>query len=380
MAGIKRIKYRDKSGKQKVKYYITFYDEYGKQRTSGKSYPTQTEARNHLGEYKDCINDDLTIKQIFNYWKIKTSKYAETTQYNYKVYYARYIKHIEHKRYKRLSIMFLQRFIDDIEKTSKYSASYVLKMCRASVNYLIKKRLLTDNKFNFVDMVKTERQEVHHLDIDLIHKVLDIARKHYDYKTYCILYLFIGTGLRSSELFGLAVDDIDTDKLTVKVNKQCIRGRIKHKTKTDKSNRTIYIFPDLADVMREYIKTVKGTILFPNQTGGYIDGNNFHRRTWCKILELAGIDYRVRLHDLRGSYIDMVLSRGLSPKFAQNQVGHSKTETTLNVYAQNNRDMVDTARFVINDIFSNKEKNKEKNSEVEKSNVILFPKTRTMRG
>lgn len=380
MAGIKRVKYRNKDGKHKVKYYITFYDEYGKQRTSGKSYATKSEAQNHLGDYKDRINDDLTIKQIFNYWKTKTSKYAETTQYNYRVHYDRYIQPIEHKRYKRLSIMYLQRFIDDIEKTSKYSASYVLKMCRASVNYLIKKRLLTDNKFNFVDTVKTERQEIHHLDIDLIHKVLDIARKHYDYKTYCILYLFIGTGLRSSELFGLSVDDIDTEKLTVKVNKQCIRGQIKNKTKTDKSNRVIYIFPDLANVLAEYIKTVKGSILFPNKTGGYIDGNNFHRRTWCKILKIAGIDYRVRLHDLRGSYIDMVLSSGLSVKFAQNQVGHSKTETTLNVYARNNDDMVNTAQFVINDIFSHKEKNKEKNSVVGKSNIIQFPKRQTITG
>lgn len=379
MAGIKSVKYRDKNGKKKVKYYITFYDEYGKQRTSGKSYPTITEAKNHLGEYQKRINDDLTIKQIFDYWQTKTSKYADTTQYNYKVHYDRYIKPIEHKRYKRLSIMYLQRFIDDIEQTSKYSASYVLKMCKSAVNYLIKKRLLTDNKFNFVDSVKLERQEIHHLDIEQIREVLDVARYQYDYKTYCILYLFIGTGLRSSELFALNKSDVDLNNMTIRVNKQCIRTKLKHKTKTDKSNRVIYIFPDLADVLREYMQTVTD-ILFPNKDGGYMDGNNFNRRTWKKIKELSGITDRVRLHDLRGSYIDMVLSSGLSPKFAQNQVGHSKTETTLNVYAQNNRDMVDTARFVINDIFSNKEKNKEKISEVAKSNVIPFPKRQTITG
>lgn len=379
MAGIKRVKYRSKDGKAKVKYYITFYDEYGKQRTSGKSYPTKSEAQYHLAEYKDRINDDLTIKQIFDYWHTKTVKYAQTTQYNYKVHYDRYIKPIEHKRYKRLSIMYLQRFIDNIEQISKYSASYVLKMCKSAVNYLIKKRLLTDNKFNFVDSVKLERQEIHHLDIEQIRKVLDVARYEYDFKTYCILYLFIGTGLRSSELFALNKSDVDLDNMTIRVNKQCIRAKIKNKTKTDKSNRVIYIFPDLADVLREYMRSVSD-ILFPNKDGGYIDGNNFNRRTWKKIKELAGITDRVRLHDLRGSYIDMVLSSGLSPKFAQNQVGHSKTETTLNVYAQNNRDMVDTARLTINQIFSNKEKNEEKNSEVEKSNVIPFPKRQTITG
>ena len=379
MAGIKRVKYRSKDGKAKVKYYITFYDEYGKQHTSGKSYPTRTEAQYHLHEFRERLSDDLTVKDIFTLWRTKTVKMADTTQYNYKVHYDRYIKPIENKRYSKLSIMYLQRFIDDIEHYSSYSASYVLKMCKSAVNYAIKKRLLTDNKFNFVDSVKITKGDIYHLDIGQIRKVLDVARYEYDYKTYCILYLFIGTGLRSSELFALNRSDIDIDNMTIRVNKQCIRAKIKHKTKTDKSNRVIYIFPDLADVLREYMKSVSD-ILFPNKDGGYIDGNNFNRRTWKKIKELAGITDRVRLHDLRGSYIDLVLSSGLSPKFAQNQVGHSKTETTLNVYAQNNRDMVDTARFTINQIFSNKEKNKEKNLVVEKNNVIPFPKRQTITG
>lgn len=380
MAGIKRIQYRSKDGKKKVKYYITYYDEYGKQHTSGKSYPTKTDAQYHLHEYKDRLNDDLTIKDIFTYWKAKTVKMAETTQYNYKVHYDRYIKPIENKRYSKLSIMYLQRFIDDIEQHSSYSASYVLKMCKSAVNYAIKKRLLTDNKFNFVDSVKITKGDVYHLDIEQIRYILDIAKKLFSYKTYAIMYLFIGTGLRSSELFALNKSDIDFNNLSIKVNKQCIRAKLKHKLKTDKSNRTIYIFPDLAEVLQEYIQTVNGEILFPNNNGGYIDGNNFNRRQWKDIKEIAGITQRVRLHDLRGSYIDMVLSSGLSPKFAQNQVGHSKVQMTLDVYARNNRDMVDTARFTINNIFSHKEKIKEKISEATKSNVIPFPKSRLQRG
>lgn len=174
--------------------------------------------------------------------------------------------------------------------------------------------------------------------------------------------------------------DIDLDNLTVRINKQCIRGRLILKTKTDKSNRTIYLFPDLADVLKRHIDTLQGDILFPSKSGGYIDGNNFNRRTWGKIKELTQINYRVRLHDLRGTYIDMVLSSGLSPKFAQNQVGHSKVQMTLDVYARNNVDMVHTAQFAINQIFSNKEKNKEKNLVVEKSNVIPFPKRHTISG
>lgn len=380
MAGIKRVKYRSKDGKYKTKYYITYYDEYGKQHTSGKSYPAKTEAQYHLGEYRERRSDDLTIRDIFDLWKQKTVKMATTTQYNYKVHYDKYIKPIENKHYNKLSIIYLQRFIDDIEQVSSYSASYVLKMCKAAVNYLIKKRLLTDNKFNFVDAVKTVKGDIYHLDINSIKQVLDITKKLFSYQTFVIIYLFTGSGLRSSELFALNKSDVDIENLSIRVNKQCIRTKLYHKTKTDKSNRTIYIFPDLAKVLREYMETVKGEILFPNKQGGYLDGNNFNRRTWGKIKQYAGITQRVRLHDLRGSYIDMVLSSGLSPKFAQNQVGHSKIQTTLDVYAQNNRDMVDTARLKINDIFSNKEKNKEKNLVAEKTNILQFPKKHSGNG
>ena len=107
----------------------------------------------------------------------------------------------------------------------------------------------------------------------------------------------------------------------------------------------------MADVVQDYIKEVKGKILFPNMNGGYINANNFRKGFWKRIKKRAGITERVRLHDLRGSYIDMILSSGLSPKFAQNNVGHSRIQTTLDIYAQNNADMVEQATTKINNNF-----------------------------
>ena len=57
---------------------------------------------------------------------------------------------------------------------------------------------------------------------------------------------------------------------------------------------------------------------------------------------------------MRGSYIDLILANGLSIKFAQDQVGHAKSETTLNVYSRNNEDMIKNAIGRIENIFSKK--------------------------
>lgn len=83
----------------------------------------------------------------------------------------------------------------------------------------------------------------------------------------------------------------------------------------------------------------------------------------------------MRVHDLRGSYIDLTLSSGLSVKFTQNQVGHSKSKTTLDTYARNNQDMIKLATEKIDNIFSKKcEQNVRIEKEYQGNNIIKFPK------
>ncbi|MCR5266396.1 MAG: tyrosine-type recombinase/integrase, partial [Cyanobacteria bacterium RUI128] len=65
----------------------------------------------------------------------------------------------------------------------------------------------------------------------------------------------------------------------------------------------------------------------------------------------VGINKRVRIHDLRGSYADIALEHGASIKFIQNQLGHQKAETTLNIYMKNNQDMINKALGEMEGIF-----------------------------
>ena len=50
--------------------------------------------------------------------------------------------------------------------------------------------------------------------------------------------------------------------------------------------------------------------------------------------------------------INLALSQRVSIKFTQDNVGHSKSETTLNVYAENNSDMIADAVDKINNVFT----------------------------
>ncbi|MCD7780055.1 MAG: tyrosine-type recombinase/integrase [Candidatus Gastranaerophilales bacterium] len=156
-------------------------------------------------------------------------------------------------------------------------------------------------------------------------------------------------------MLALTKEDFNYKEENIRINKQYTNRELKAKTKTESSNRKIYLFEELNETLNEHIKTLKSDnkLLFPNTSGGYINANNLRRRFFYPLLKRSGIIKRVRLHDLRGSYIDMVLSSGLSIKFAQEQAGHSRSETTLNTYAKNSSDMIKTAEEKINFIFKN---------------------------
>ncbi len=380
MAGISRKTIKTKKGTV-TKYTITYYDIFGKQHTSG-IYDTIKDAKKDLSRYEN-INPDsknITYGIIFKYYLDKVKKkYAKNTIDNYTRYYEVYFKQLDDIRYDKIDSITWQNFFDDIETKSPYVAQDCLKMIKAAVNYCIKHNLLEYNIFNKVEKPELPKADINHLTIEEIKQVLSECKRSYS-EYYALLYTFIGTGAREGEIFALTKDDFNYTEKTLNINKQFTKNHLVLKPKTSSSNRKIYIFADLAEIINEHIKTLDNNnpLLFPNKAGKYLNPNNLRTRFWYPLLKLCGIDKRVRLHDLRGSYIDMVLSSGLSVKFAQNQAGHAKSETTLNIYARNNADMIEKATERIGNIFSKKYEQKESKKENSPNKkIIQFPKRLT---
>jgi integrase len=371
MAGIRKKTYKNKKGVEITKYYIVYKDINGKQ-CSGGSYDTKREAKEHLSEYNEVRNDgEATLGDIFKLFEKKRAKYAKATRTLYEIYYAKYFKQYESVKYKKISGIFLQDIFDKIEKDSPYIAIICMKMCKSAANNAIKKGIIKQNKFNQVDSIKVPKADINHLTREELLQILEQAQKHHCKKYFTMLYTLVGTGIRIGELIALTKSDVNTNELYIDINKQFTQGELKD-TKTTSSTRKVYIFPDLASCLADYIKELEGELLFPSYAGTYITIENFRRRFWTSVKKEVGITKRVRLHDLRGSYIDLVLASGISPKFAQNQVGHAKNSTTMDCYARNNLDMVRTATDTMGTFFNLGGKTVEKNEIEEKTNVISF--------
>ena len=382
MAGISKKRIKTKKGII-TKYTITYRDIFGTQHTSGL-YETIREAKKHLTDFEN-INPEkqhITYREIFQYFLNKArKKYAPTTVENYERYYKNHFLKISGIRYDKIESIAWQNFFDNIAQTSPHVAQDCLKMGKAAVNYCIKHGLIEHNVFNKVEKPEIPKANINHLTVYELKQVLSECKSSYS-EYYALLYTFIGTGAREGEIFALKKEDFNYEEKSIRINKQFTRNRLVLKAKTASSNRTIYIFNDLAEILKSHIETLDkdNSLLFPNRAGNYINASNFRIRFWYKLLKLCNINKRVRLHDLRGSYIDMVLSSGLSIKFAQNQAGHSKSETTLNVYARNNYDMIAKATRKIDQIFNEKCEQNVRITENSRNNKILdFPKRRTDR-
>lgn len=354
MAGISKKKIKLKNGKEVIKYTITYRDIFGKQHTSGL-YDTIKEAKKDLNEFEN-INPDvknITYGMIFQefFQKVK-SKYASNTIRNYEICYKRSLKEICKIRYDKIKSTEWQNFFFDIEKKyGPHSAHTCFKFINAAINYAIKHELIDFNILSKVERVKLPEAQTNHLTVSELKTILEECERSYP-QYYALLYTFIGTGAREGEILALTKEDIDFKQKIIKINKQYTNGELKLAPKTETSKRNIYIFDELAILLQEHISNIKNnSLLFANSKGNFINPSNLRNRFWKPLLKLCGIKKKVRLHDLRGSYIDLLLSQGLSVKFAQSQVGHSKSETTLNIYAKNNQDMINSAQNILNNTF-----------------------------
>lgn len=369
MAGISKKRIKTKKG-EVVKYTITYVDIFGKRHTSGY-YETLKDAKKDLKKFETPKADNsATYGQIFNcYLERSRNKLAENTLLNYDRYYNSHFKRFDEIRYDKINSIMWQNFFDNLAKnTTPHVADGCLRFAKASVNYYIRHGQIDINIFNKIEKIRVPKPDINHLTIDEIKEVLDECKRSFK-EYYPLLFTFIGTGAREGEILALEKTDFSYEQGYIKISKQFTKGKLLFHPKTEHSNRTIYLFDELKEVLYEHIKTLKpdNPLLFPNQNGNYLNISNFRNRVFNKLLDLCGITKRIRIHDLRGSYIDMVLSSGLSVKFAQNQVGHSDSKTTLNIYARNNADMVSVATAQLDLIFR---KNQQKISK----KVIPFPK------
>ena len=143
-------------------------------------------------------------------------------------------------------------------------------------------------------------------------------------KHHTALSLAYGTGLRASEVIGLKVTDIDSQRVTLRVEQGmgC-------------KDRYAMLSPLLLERLRNWWRTAhaQGKIL----TNGWLfpgldpmDPLTVRQlnRAICAAADMALIDKRVSMHTLRHSFATHLLEQKVDIRVIQVMLGHKKLETT----------------------------------------------------
>ncbi|WP_299051870.1 site-specific integrase [uncultured Nocardioides sp.] len=157
-----------------------------------------------------------------------------------------------------------------------------------------------------------------------------------EYRALVLLGAF--AGLRWGELAGLRRSRVDVlrSRVTVAETATQVSGKVAFgEPKTARSRRVV---PVARSVMREveahlaeHVDPGPDALLFTAAQGGPLWRMTFWRQVWEPALRRAGLE-GLRVHDLRHSFVSIMVAAGANPKEVSTWAGHSSVAFTLDRY------------------------------------------------
>ena len=204
-------------------------------------------------------------------------------------------------------------------KLTGVSRARKLAALREFFRYLMASEVIDRSPAMGVETPKTERNGKAWLRPDEYSRMLSLAAGNP--RDYCILTVFLQTGIRVSELCALRVDDIDQKgkQLIVRSGKGMTARQISLESKGLRALKTwLQLRP-----------AVPHDRIFTNERDGGAITERGVRMLVTKYRENAGITKRASCHALRHTFATVKASKGVSPYQLQRLLGHSKLDTTM---------------------------------------------------
>lgn len=238
---------------------------------------------------------------------------------------------------------FYNRLLDEVHLSPK-TIKNIHGVLHCALQQALENGYIRHNPTNACKLPKIQRAEINPLEPEQIARLLQAAQKD----AYCNLIITaLFTGMRQSELIGLSWDCVNfsTGVITVKQQLQCKDGEYFMGTPKSGKNRTILPAHLVMDALRQEQEKQQAA----QQQAGDLWNNPFNlvftdalgkhlvRRTVVKhfkaVAQRAGLDKKVRFHDLRHSFAVTSLYAGDDIKTVQANLGHATAAFTLDVYA-----------------------------------------------
>jgi integrase len=141
-----------------------------------------------------------------------------------------------------------------------------------------------------------------------------------------LFHLAFFSGIRSGELSGLHVEDVDLLRGVVHVRRSVFRGRDK-KTKTENSVRNVFIDSLTVQMLKEHLGGRTAGRVFQTRNGTPLENHNIVRQVLKPICKRLGVPDG-GMHAWRHGRVSELQMKRVHPDFILDQVGHSSLQTT----------------------------------------------------
>lgn len=147
-----------------------------------------------------------------------------------------------------------------------------------------------------------------------------------------LFVLWLATGLRLAEIFGLDPSCVDSANSRIHVRQQLKDGKLVPYTKSRRP-RVVDVSPAIINIVVEHMKTAQympGTekVVFPSVTGKPVHVSDWYRDTFKPLVKQIGRP-EIGTHALRHTYASRALSVGMNIKVLQQTLGHADASLTL---------------------------------------------------
>jgi integrase len=218
-------------------------------------------------------------------------------------------------------------------------------------------KLIFSNPADDVDRPRADDKPARSMDESQARRFLNASRAD---RLAGLWALWLDSGCRPGELFGLHWQDVNLDANTIFVHQSLeeINGHCRLKSpKTKKGRRYIRLARRTVEVllahrerMRAEGRDVESGPVFCNTEGNWLKQPNVYRRNFLPILRRAKLPH-FRPYDLRHTSATLLLARGVNIKAVSERLGHQDINTTLKHYAHVLDTMQEKAAAAVQEIF-----------------------------
>jgi len=240
-------------------------------------------------------------------------RYSNSTISTYSNYFEQFALYFRNKDLKKVTSEEINDYILELIQNNNISISQQNQRINA-IKFYYEQVLGRKKEYYQISRPRKESKLPTVLTLSEVEKILDVTtnRKH-----RCILMTIYSGGLRRSELINLKVEDIDSQRMLIKL---CgAKG---------KKDRFTLLSERLVKELRVYYIEYRPNIwLFEGQNGGQYSATSI-AKIFRASVRRAQIRKYVTPHSLRHSFATHLLEQGINLRYIQELLGHASTKST----------------------------------------------------